>query len=123
MMLRVPLEKLFPQILVVALDPSGSVFAHWVAGGWNIKVPHVYQEEFSSIRTELLHMLPVHYPSEEEGRDIPAWDMFSVRNAYYKLNNGGIRCKFATVIWNAKVQLKIRAFLWLVVKKGYPHLG
>ena len=41
---KVPLEKLFPQLYARALDPSGTVGAHWAGGGWNIKVPQVYLE-------------------------------------------------------------------------------
>jgi len=47
---RVPLEKLFPQMFAVAHDPSGTVFAHWGAGGWNIKVPQFYQDALNGSR-------------------------------------------------------------------------
>ena len=48
---------------------SGSVYAHWSASGWNVKVSHVYKEEYSDMRAKLLQMLPDLIPSDEEERD------------------------------------------------------
>ena len=43
---------------------------------------------------------------------------FLVKNAYLRLNDGGLRCLLDKVILKIKAPLKIKAFLWLVVNRA-----
>jgi len=68
-------------------------------------------------------MLPPHFPRNEGVRDSPTWQWalkrtLSVKNAYIKLNDGGIHCPFATAVWKVNTPLKIKGFLWLVVNRA-----
>ena len=44
----------------------------------------------------------------------PKW-VLSVRNAYYRLNDGGLRWAFTKVIWKVKAPLKVMAFIWFPI--------
>ena len=70
MVLEGPFGKVVPSDVRLSTRPLGTVYAHWSAGGWNIKVSHAYQEEYNDMRAELLQMLHEIIPSDEE-RDRP----------------------------------------------------
>jgi len=42
---NVPLGQLFPDLFSNVQHPAGPVSLHWMDSRWNIKVPHVDQEE------------------------------------------------------------------------------
>lgn len=51
--------------------------------------------------------------------DKPRWfwsvdGVYSVRNAYRHLNDGGLCSLVSNVIWHIRAPLKVKAFLWLV---------
>ena len=53
-------------------------------------------------------------------RDRPIWNwdsklIFSIKSVYYMLNDDGLWCLFAKVIWSIRAPFKVRAFLWLVI--------
>ena len=80
-----------------------------------------FDKELSAMREELVHPLPNHLNLSTGSRGRPIWDwdhkkVFSVRSAYFRLNDDGLRCPFAKVIWDVKTPLKIKVFLWLVIK-------
>ena len=88
--------------------------------GWNIKVPYLNQEENVDKKVELLQLLLENLSCNIREKDRPSWEcdckwVFSVKNTYFRLNDGGLRCSYAKFLWNAKVPQKIRAFLWLVI--------
>ena len=45
-------------------------------------------------------------------------EVFLVKNAYYRLNDEGLRCPVASIIWKIKVPLKVRPFVRLVINKA-----
>ena len=80
-----------------------------------ILIAYSSQEEYAVQREELLQLLHGHGM-------LLSWNgthlwVFSVKNAYFRPNFGGLRCRVALVIWKVKAPLKIRAFLWVVINK------
>ena len=62
----------------------------------------------------------------ECSRDWTVWERdakscFSVKNTYFMLNDGSLRCPFANIVWHIKLPLKIKAFLWLVINGLFLH--
>lgn len=47
---------------------------------------------------------------------------FSIKSTYKQFIYGGCRISSATMIWKSKCPLKVRAFLWLVTKKGHINM-
>ena len=93
--------------------------------GWNVRLTSYILAELQHQWEELFQILSHHLALTEGSRDRPLWEWdprrtFSVKNAYFKLNDGGLRRPFAKVVWYIKVPLKIRAFLWLIVKDALP---
>jgi len=71
----------------------------------------------------LLSILPQSIILIGEGSDKPTWEWdakrtFSVYNAYYRINERGLRCPFPKVIWKIKAPLKVKAFFWPVVNRA-----
>ena len=72
------------------------------------------------MREELTHLLPGHVHLLSGSRVCPFWDWdsnmtFSVKNIYFRLNDGGLRCLFVKIIWDIKALLKVKAFIWLII--------
>ena len=70
-----------------------------------------------------MQFLPDQLPMNLGVRDrmIWAWDtkrVFSVRSAYCRLNDSGLWCPFAKVIWSIRVPLIGRVFFWLVLNNA-----
>jgi hypothetical protein len=70
-------------------------------------------------RQELLTLLENIKPCA--GRDKVKWkwksdSTFSVKSFYEFLNDGGIRCRFTTIIWKTAIPEKVKTFVWLAVK-------
>ena len=66
-------------------------------------MPYSNQEEHVVQRMKLLQLLHEHELIYEGVRDNPKWEwdpkrVFSVKNAYYRLNNGGLRCSVPSII-------------------------
>ena len=71
---------------------------------------------------EFLNLLPPLLPDFAGDRDSMTWKWdpkmtFSVKSTYLTINDAGLRCPYAKVLWNIKASLKIRAFLWLIINK------
>ena len=121
MVLSVPLEALFPELLSLSHDLMGLVNSHWSDRGWNVRFSGYILAEIQQQWEELFLLLSKHLLLIEDSRNRPLWKWdsrrtFSLKNAYFRLNDGGLRCPFAKVVWQIKVPLKIRTFIWLVVK-------
>ena len=116
----VPLRRILPKLYSWAQDPAGSVLSHWPHSDWDIKVPLSNQEEKVQKREELLQLLPDNFSCNVTEKECPSWEwdpkrIFTMKNAYFRLNNGGLRCPYAKIIWSVKVPPKIKIFIWLVI--------
>ena len=117
------LGQLFPELYSRALEPAGSVLSQWSHSGWDIKLPLSNQVEGIQKREELLQLCLVTFSCNVMEKDHPSWEwdpkrLFSVKNAYFRLNNGGLQFPYAKVIWTTKVPPKIKAFIWLVINEA-----
>jgi hypothetical protein len=117
-----PFRERFPGLFAITADPEASVAQAAAGGLWDIplrrelgRLEHV---ELSDIRRELQSV------DLRAGRDVMRWSLepsgeFSVRSLYLRLCQGTPR-KHYGVLWRIAVPLKIRIFLWQLVRKRLP---
>jgi len=97
--MKVPLRTFFPELFSLAQDLASPILSNWLDNEWNIKVPELNHVEFSAKMEELMRLLLSHLHLDIGARDRSFWDLdpnetFSVRNTYFRLNDGGLRCPF-----------------------------
>ncbi len=68
---------------------------------------------------DLKELLAAKRPSR--GKDVILWrwaqsELFTVKTAYLFLQNGGVNVFFFDRLWSLKAPLKVKIFIWLVLK-------
>ena len=120
MVFECPVGEDISKIILASSRPHRTSPFTLVSFRWDIKVPFSNLEKETQNKEELLQLLPDNFSCNRTGIDRPSWEwdpkrIFSVKNAYLRLNDGDLRCSYGKLIWTAKMPPKIRAFLWLVV--------
>lgn len=106
-----PFREPFPKLFSLAQGSAGSVFSHSSNDGQNIKASELIQKEIYAKRKELIHLLPRHFQLDMGARDRPIWvwdSKMAIRSPCCRLNDAGLHCLFANVIWGIKTPLKIK---------------
>jgi hypothetical protein len=117
-----PFQDRFPALFAITADPEASVAQAAATGFWDIplrrELGRLEHRELMDIRRELQTV------GLRAGQDAIRWALepsgeFSVRSLYLRLCQGTPR-KHYGVLWRIAVPLKIRIFLWQLVRKRLP---
>ena len=108
--------------LICFLEQKPSRTCHFPLAGCRLGCAGIsLRDKTGRAKDGLSQLIPHRLPQAQWIRDRPVWSWdpehtFSVRGAYYRLNDEGLWCPFAKIIWSIKAPLKVRAFLWLVIR-------
>jgi hypothetical protein len=117
-----PLKDRYPTLYGIAVDPHVTVAGCCAAEGWQVTFRRgLGTRERMDLNSILAGILGVHL---SEGQDVISWLLepsgkFSVKSLYRKLCQGTPRKHFSD-IWKVAVPMKVRIFLWQLVRKCLP---
>jgi hypothetical protein len=114
-----PLKIKFPYIYSIVADPGKTVSQLWSSDGWRIDLRRsLGAEELVEWEQLLADLANVHLSTD---RDRMRWKLtksgqFSTKSLYREMTFGGIRDIKMQELWKTPMPLKIKIFVWLMLK-------
>ena len=113
-----PLRLQYPKLYGCCANKNARVSECWVAGEWKIQFHRSFGHAEIIQWEHLLQSLS--QLSILESRDQARWaleskGMYSTRSMYRMLSNRGVENRRMKLLWESKLPLKIKVFMWLAL--------
>lgn len=122
---NLPLKFQYPSLYDFCENKQAMVGDYLNVEVWNIDLNRCLTVDDIESWDHLMLDLYSALPAKEAGGDIVTWGletsgMFTARSLYRFLTNGGVVSKMSDRIWECKVPLKIKIFLWQISHGKLP---
>lgn len=120
---EVPLRLKFPRVYGCCRDKNAIVRDCWVSSSWDFDFCRTFGPDELKEWEELLSLLQDFNFSDSPDRAVWVLEktgVFSTRSLYRSLSFRGVINKRLQLVWESKLPMKIKVFLWLGFQNRLP---
>ena len=118
-----PLKTQFPNMYSMSRFPNTKVADNWVEDEWQVEFKRsLTPTKYDDLLTLLSLLQSCHLTPLDDAID---WALeknksYSIKSLYSCLTDRGVRIRSSDSVWNVKVPLKIKVFLWQIDNNRLP---